>query len=67
MPESNFIALFFLLAQSTIMLSGACLIVGGVFPVVRRFAFRLFLLGLFLAVVASVGYPWLGPSLTLFE
>lgn len=67
MTEQNFTALFGMFAQLIIMLSGACLIVGGVFPAGRRFALRLFFLGIFLVVVGSIGYQWLPPSLRIGE
>jgi hypothetical protein len=67
MTAQNFTALFGGFAQLIIMLSGVCLIVGGVSPVVRRFALRLFFLGIFVAVVGSIGYQWLPPSLRIGE
>lgn len=65
MTQNTFTALFSVVAQLIIMLSGFCLIVGGVFPIVRRFAFRLFLLGILMAIVGSIGYSWLDPSLRI--
>ena len=67
MTPQSFTALFGMFAQLILMLSGACLIVGGIFPAVRRFALRLFLLGIFVAVVGSIGYQWLPPSLKIVE
>ncbi len=67
MTAYGFTALFGQFAQLVIMFSGACLMVGGVFPAVRRFALRLFLLGILLAVVGSIGGQWLPPSLRIGE
>lgn len=59
MTVQNFTALFGGLAQLIIVSAGACLIAGGMFPAVRRFALRLFLLGIFVAVIGSIGHQWL--------
>jgi hypothetical protein len=65
MTTQSFTAIFGTITQIAIMLSGLGLIVGGSFPSVRRLAWRIFFLGIFLAIVGSIGYQWLPPSLRI--
>ncbi len=67
MIHQAFTALFGTFAQLIIVLSGMCLMLGGIIRPLRRFALRLFILGVFVAVVGSIGYQWLPPSMKLVE
>lgn len=51
-------SLFAMLGYVLITVAGAILMVGGAFAAVRRFAWRLFWLGIFAAVVAAIGPQW---------
>lgn len=61
MTQQNISAIFASLGYLLILLSGACMMVGFISGA-RRLAGRLFLLGIFSAIVASVGAQWLAHS-----